>query len=61
MLVVGRLLSDAADSRTRRPPEDLAMTARALKRVINRIAPACLTTLMFGLVVTFATVGVIGV
>jgi hypothetical protein len=37
------------------------MTARALKRVINRIAPACLTTLMFGLVVTFAAVGLIGV
>jgi hypothetical protein len=37
------------------------MTVRALKRVIDRIAPVCLTTLMFGLVVTFAAVGVIGV
>lgn len=37
------------------------MTAAALKRMFDQIAPLCLTVLMFGLVATFAAVGLVGV
>jgi hypothetical protein len=37
------------------------MTFSTIQKLIQRIAPAALTTAMFGLVVAFATVGVVGV
>jgi hypothetical protein len=37
------------------------MTFSTLRRVVQRVAPAALTTAMFGLVVAFAAVGVVGV
>ena len=37
------------------------MTFSILQRLIQRTAPVALTTAMFGLVVAFAAVGVVGV
>jgi hypothetical protein len=37
------------------------MSLAMMKRLIDRAAPAALTTAMFGLVVVFAAVGVSGV
>lgn len=37
------------------------MTFSTIQKLVRRIAPAALTTAMFGLVVAFATVGVVGV
>lgn len=37
------------------------MTFPILQRLVQRLAPAVLTTAMFGLVVAFAAVGVVGV
>lgn len=45
----------------REAEEPKPMSAAALRRMIDRIAPLCLTTLMFGLVATFAAVGLVGV
>lgn len=36
------------------------MSLATMKRLIDRLAPAALTTVMFGLVVVFAAVGVAG-
>ena len=36
------------------------MSLAIVKRLIDRVAPAALTTAMFGLVVVFAAVGVSG-
>lgn len=40
--------------------EETQMTASPLRHMIDRVAPLCLTTLMFGLVVTFAAMGLAG-
>lgn len=47
----------------RGPPElqVCVMTFPLIQRLIQRAAPAVLTTAMFGLVVAFAAVGVVGV
>lgn len=37
------------------------MTFPSIQRLLQRAAPAVLTTAMFGLVVAFAAVGVVGV
>lgn len=37
------------------------MTASTMQKLIQRIAPVALATAMFGLVVAFAAVGLVGV